>query len=52
MVSLGYKKDIIIGTILEPSFFCSAESEQTLEQNYKIKTQLPRMLPGEDSFAF
>ena len=47
-VSSGSKKDMLVATVEDISFFCSADSESTIELGYKIKSKLPRMLPGEN----
>ena len=46
MVSIGSKKDVIEATILDISFFCSSDSDATIEIGTLIKFVLPRMLPG------
>ena len=47
-VSNGSKKDMLVATVEDISFFCSADSEASIELGYKIKSTLPRMLPGEN----
>lgn len=46
MVSIGSKKDVIEAKILDISFFCSSDSDATIEIGTLIKFVLPRMLPG------
>ena len=47
LVSIGTKKDVVIGTIIDESFFCSANSPSVITRGSKITAVLPRLLPGE-----
>lgn len=47
MVSTGSKQDVIVGTILDESFFASEDEPTTVSVGTKIMTTLPRLLPGE-----
>ena len=46
LVSIGSKKDVVIGTIIDESFFCSADSPSVITKGSKITAVLPRLLPG------
>lgn len=48
MVSIGLVKDVVVGTILDESFFCSEGQPMTIEAGTEIKTVLPRLNPGEE----
>ena len=47
-VSIGLSNDVMIGTILDESFFCSKDSPMTITKGTEIRTVLPRLLPGEE----
>ena len=48
MVSIGSRKDELIGVILDESFFCSDDSPKTIEMGTEIRTVLPKLLPSLD----
>ena len=48
MVSIGTKSDVMVGTILDESFFCSADTPMTIEEGTEIRVVLPKLLPGEE----
>ena len=48
MVSIGTKSDVMVATILDESFFCSADTPMTIEEGTEIRVVLPKLLPGEE----
>lgn len=49
MVSKGSVQDEIIGTIINSDFFSSSTSSKGIKVGYKVRTVLPRMLPGDEA---
>ena len=47
MISQGAQPDVLIGTIIDESFFCSADSADSIAKGTEIKTVLPQMF-GEE----
>lgn len=43
-MSVGSRKDVLIGTILDESFFASTDSALTIEKGTEIRATLPLML--------
>lgn len=48
MVSIGSKNDIIVGTILDETFFASEGSATTISVGTQMVNILPRLLPGQE----
>lgn len=48
MVSIGLINDVVVGTILDETFFCSEESSKRIERGTEVRNVLPKMIPGEE----
>lgn len=46
MVSIGSRKDQIVGIVQDESFFTSQDSGLSIAKGKEIKTFLPKLLPG------
>lgn len=48
-VSKGSVPDQIIGTIINSDFFSASDSSKGIKVGTKVRTVLPRMLPGDEA---
>ena len=39
------------GEVIDETFFCSSDSPRSIKKGTKIKTSLPKLLPGEQAAA-